>query len=574
MKKFILLILVLQICCFCSKTYGQVAQFPYLEGFENETFTQGENLYFITDWFGNYVDNRRVFQENINVRTGAFAMGLWPVAAEGEEEEEVEVFAQLDLDLTGMENVVAKFWVATEATAAYKHVKLYLKQSMDKGLTFGPKFIMGTDYRGFLNADTPYQEFTFPLHTSANNNPNVVLQFIVKSGARNGTVAKLFIDDVYIYAAPEDVFPPVALEPKPLNVNEINIGFNESVDESALDPANYIFSFGSPTGHSDSESGGHKITDLKELPTIGSITHTEPDMLTLNLNRPISIGKYYDLEISNIKDLAGNTMVTSTSTFIYNPLTEGLVISEIMYDEPPKEQNDNLEFIELYNNTDAPIELGGLMIKGGIASGKLPEFALQPSSYWVTAKNSAAFYDVFGVIVHEWMGANLSNDEAESLFIVNTNHHSGVMIDSLTYTPGKPWPEGAAGQGHSMELIDPLSDNSNPVNWKNSSNYFGNYKGYDIYASPGSATLGTEDKLSQNVLKLYPNPVTNGILNIESTTGNLATIYNALGQKVFSTKIDDSYNIQTFNLSGWQSGVYFVKISDGRNTSIKKLILR
>jgi len=109
MKKFIPLILVVQICCFCSKSYGQVAQFPYLEGFENETFVQGENLYFITDWFGNYVDNRRVFQENINLRTGAFAMGLWPVAAEGEEEEEIEVFAQVDLDLTGLENVVTKF---------------------------------------------------------------------------------------------------------------------------------------------------------------------------------------------------------------------------------------------------------------------------------------------------------------------------------------------------------------------------------------------------------------------------------------------------------------------------------
>jgi hypothetical protein len=570
MKKFILLILVLQICCFCSKTYGQVAQFPYLEGFENETFTQGENLYFITDWFGNYVDNRRVFQENINVRTGAFAMGLWPVAAEGEEEEEVEVFAQLDLDLTGMENVVAKFWVATEATAAYKHVKLYLKQSMDKGLTFGPKFIMGTDYRGFLNADTPYQEFTFPLHTSANNNPNVVLQFIVKSGARNGTVAKLFIDDVYIYAAPEDVFPPVALEPKPLNVNEINIGFNESVDESALDPANYIFSFGSPTGHSDSESGGHKITDLKELPTIGSITHTEPDMLTLNLNRPISIGKYYDLEISNIKDLAGNTMVTSISTFIYNPLTKGLVISEIMYDEPPKEQNDNLEFIELYNNTDAPIELGGLMIKGGIASGKLPEFALQPSSYWVTAKNSAAFYDVFGVIVHEWMGANLSNDEAESLFIVNTNHHSGVMIDSLTYTPGKPWPEGASGLGHSMELIDVSADNSNPLNWKDSNNYIGNYNGIDIYASPGYANsiLGTKDSFKEKIIRVYPNPVKD-LLIIDSKVKIIKVeMYSVLGKKVLEKKS----NFNQIQTNGISHGVYIVKIYSEDGFIFKKII--
>lgn len=570
MKRFIILILVSHICCFCSKTFGQVVQFPYLESFENETFMQGENLYFITNWFGNYIDNIRIFQENTNVKNGTYALGLWPISEEGVDSEEIEISVKVNLDLTGLENVVAKFWVATEATAAYKHVKLYLKQSMDGGLTFGPKFIMGTDYRGFLNADTPYQEFSFPLHTSANNNPNVILQFIAKSGARKGTVAKLFIDDVYIYAAPEDVFAPVAIEPKPLNVNEINIGFNESVDESALDPANYIFSLGSTTGHIDSETEGHKIVDLKELPTISSITQTESDIFTLNLNIPISIGKYYDLEISNIKDLAGNTMVTSTSTFIYNPLTEGLVISEIMYDDPPKEQNDNLEFIELYNNTDTPIELGGLMIKGGIASGKLPEFALQPDSYWVTAKNTTAFYNIFGVIVHEWIGANLSNDEAESLFIVNTNHHSDVKIDSLTYTPGKPWPEGASGLGHSMELIDVSADNSNPLNWKDSNNYIGNYNGIDIYASPGYANsiLGTKDSFKEKIIRVYPNPVKD-LLIIDSKVKIIKVeMYSVLGKKVLEKKS----NFNQIQTNGISHGVYIVKIYSEDGFIFKKII--
>ena len=271
MKRFIPLILVFYLFCFYQKAHSQVTQFPYTESFENTAFTQGSNVYFINNWFGNHVDSTRVFQENVIVKTGTSALGLWPVPLEGVDSEEIELIVNVDLDLTGMENIVAKFWVATQATAAYKHVKLYLKQSMDGGETFGPKFIMGTDYRGFVNANTPYQEFTFPLHTSANNNPNVVLQFIAKSGARKGTVAKLFIDDVYIYEAPEDIFPPVAIEPKPQSVNKIMIRFNESVDETALNPANFTFAYGSPTGHSGSGSGGHKIAELKELPAIDSI---------------------------------------------------------------------------------------------------------------------------------------------------------------------------------------------------------------------------------------------------------------------------------------------------------------
>ena len=570
MKRFLSLLFVLIFSSLFTTVFGQVTQFPYTESFENESFLEGTNVYFINNWLGNHVDGIRIFQEKTNVKSGSTALGLWPVAEEGEDSEEIEITAQVNLDLTGLENVVANFWVATAATGAMKHVKLYLKLSVDGGLTFGPKFIMGTDYRGFVNADTPYKEFTFPLHTSANNNPNVVLQFIAKSGAKSGTVAKLLIDDVYIYAAPEDIFPPIAVEPKILNVNQINIRFNEAVDASSLDPANFIFSPGSPSGHGGSGTGEHKFTSATELPAVGSITQTESDLITLNLATPLSIGKYYDLEISNIKDIAGNTMVTSISTIIYNPLTTGLVITEIMFDEPPKEQNDNLEFIELYNVTDEPIELGGLMIKGGIASGKLPEFTLQPDSYWVTAKNSSAFYNFFGVLVHQWMGANLSNDEPESLFIVNTNHHSGVMIDSLTYHAGTPWPESAAGLGHSMELIDPLSDNTDPANWKSSSNYFGMYNGYDIYASPGAAnsTLGIKESFLEKVIKLYPNPVKDILIIDSKIQLTKVEIYSVLGKKV--KEINTNFNaIQTSTLP---NGIYIVKIYSDKEFTTKKIL--
>ncbi len=570
MKRFLPLLLVLLFFSLFTKTFGQVTQFPYTESFENVTFTEGNNVFFINNWFGNIVDGVRIFQEKTNVKSCTSALGLWPVVEEGEDEEEIEITADVNLDLTGLENVVANFWVATVATGAMKHVKLYLKLSVDGGLTFGPKFIMGTDYRGFVNADTPYKEFTFPFHTDANDNPNVVLKFIAKSGAKKGTVAKLLIDDVYIYSAPEDLFPPIAVEPKILNVNQINIQFNEAVDASTLDPVNFVFSLGSTSGHGD--TGEHKITEINELPAIESINQIESDLITLNLITPLNIGRYYDLEISNITDLAGNTMVTTTSTIIYNPLTKGLVITEIMFDEPPKEQNDNLEFIELYNITDTPIELGGLMIKGGIASGKLPEYTLQPDSYWITVKNAVAFKDFFGIDAYQWMGANLSNDEAESLFIVNTNHHSGVMIDSLTYHAGKPWPDRAAGLGHSMELINPLSDNTDPANWKNSSNYFGVYNDYEIYASPGAAnsTLGVKDSFFKNAITIYPNPVKDILIINSKIQITKVEIYSVLGKKVKEIKTEFN-SIKTSELP---QGIYIVKIYSEKAYTTKKILKR
>jgi len=74
---------------------------------------------------------------------------------------------------------------------------------------------------------------------------------------------------------------------------------------------------------------------------------------------------------------------------------------------------------------------------------------------------------------------------------------------------------------------------------------------------------------------MYPNPTTaSKIVNIQNTTGNLVNIYNMLGQEVFRTKLNNSSGTQTLNLSALQSGLYFVKISDGQNTSVKKLIVK
>lgn len=550
MKQFILITTLIFLGSFYLKAFSQVNQFPYLESFENEIFTEGTNVYFINNWFGNFVDGTRVFLENVTVKSGTHALGLWPIVEEGEDDGEVEIIAQVDLDLTGLENVVSDFWVATVATGAMKHIKLYMMISLDGGLTFGPRFIMGTDHRGFANMNTSYKEFIFALHPNAFNNPNVVLRFMAKAGAKSGYAAKILIDDVSIYAAPEDIFPPIVADPSVINVNQIQIQFSEPLGDSALDPNNYIF--------------------INATPLVDTVTLTKPDLVTLNLSVPIQIGKYYDLQLSNIKDLAGNTMLTNTFTLVFNPLTEGLVITEIMYDEPPPEQNDNLEFIELYNITESPIELGGLMIKGGITSGKLPEYTLQPNSFWVTSKNAAAFSGFFGVSSYQWHGANLSNDEPESIFIVNTMHHSGTKIDYLTYGNGPPWPEGAAGLGHSMELIDPLADNSDPSNWKSSTTYFGKYNGYDIYATPGApnSTLGIDDLIVEKPIRLYPNPVTD-FLTIDSNIQPIKVeLYSIFGKKIKEINSDFKF-ISTHTLS---DGMYIVKVYFENSFVYKKII--
>jgi len=94
----------------------------------------------------------------------------------------------------------------------------------------------------------------------------------------------------------------------------------------------------------------------------------------------------------------------------------------------------------------------------------------------------------------------------------------------------------------------------------------------DVLIGTAGPTLNTKSSkiVSFNV---YPNPTT-GIINIKNTTGNLVNIYDILGHNVFTAKINGSSNVQTLNLSALQKGLYFVKISDGTNSSVKKIILQ
>ena len=75
-------------------------------------------------------------------------------------------------------------------------------------------------------------------------------------------------------------------------------------------------------------------------------------------------------------------------------------------------------------------------------------------------------------------------------------------------------------------------------------------------------------------VKIYPNPVHTAIMveykaASQTTTKNI-TIYNAIGVRVFTTAI--TKEISSFDLSKYAAGIYIVKVNDGKNTSVTKII--
>jgi len=148
------------------------------------------------------------------------------------------------------------------------------------------------------------------------------------------------------------------------------------------------------------------------------------------------------------------------------PLVRDLVINEIMFH--PISENDAEEYIEVYNRGTNNQPLGGLSLGGGITFSEFPNTNLGPGQFVVVARRPTALTNKYpnltiGVnLLGPWFGRLGNRTDQIQLFWY------GVLIDEVTYADGGRWGQWADGDGSSLELIDPRSDNRLAPNWADS----------------------------------------------------------------------------------------------------------
>jgi hypothetical protein len=91
------------------------------------------------------------------------------------------------------------------------------------------------------------------------------------------------------------------------------------------------------------------------------------------------------------------------------------------------------------------------------------------------------------------------------------------------------------------------------------------------WADVTDGTLGTNNNYIAG-LKIYPNPVTNGTLFIETAANATKTVavYDVLGKLVLNTTTSDS----AVNVSALHTGVYIVNITEEGKTASRKLVIK
>ena len=146
-----------------------------------------------------------------------------------------------------------------------------------------------------------------------------------------------------------------------------------------------------------------------------------------------------------------------------------IVINELMYN--PASDNDDDEYLELYNTTASPIDLENWCFTDGItlvtanptdSSCFESGTTIAANGYLLVSPNPTQTNTAYGqTAAASYAGSKLSNGGET----VTLQDNTATTINTITYDDAPPWPASPDGTGPSLELKDPSLDNNDPANW-------------------------------------------------------------------------------------------------------------
>jgi hypothetical protein len=237
-----------------------------------------------------------------------------------------------------------------------------------------------------------------------------------------------------------------------------------------------------------------------------------------------------------------NTRLTSF-TACSNPVLPALVISKINYNPMPvdKLESDDLEFIEITNNSNQTVNLTGIYFSELGVSYQFPANSnIGAGKKIILAGKESTFQQFYGTVPFGQFTRNLSN-KSEKIVLADA---FGNVIDSVRYMDSVPWPVEADGGGYFLKLIDLNSDNSLAENWTISSNL----------------SVGIQDNTVDRMVSIFPNPARSKI-NVDSKLHqiNSLEVFDINGRKLMA-KNEINSNRFTIDVEKLLPGIYILKM--------------
>jgi len=283
-------------------------------------------------------------------------------------------------------------------------------------------------------------------------------------------------------------------------------------------------------------------------PNAVAVSGVLSNVVTLTFSTPFIANIIYTVSVTGVlTDCAGNaqTGVSQTTFSKYTPQIFDLVFNEIMADPDPSQGIPNVEYVELFNRTNFPINLKNWKFKYGstekeIVSGTIAAngYALITSPTNAIALSSLGNYNVLNTpdLANSFLtnsGTSLLLQDSVGHYICFTNY-ADTWYGNSTKALG----------GWSLEKIDPSNLCAEKTNWKAAI--------VEIGGTPGainSVNAGNPDNVApstKNICVLDSNSIqidfseliaTNNLANASITINNNITVQQVFVGNEYSNSI-------------------------------------
>ena len=203
------------------------------------------------------------------------------------------------------------------------------------------------------------------------------------------------------------------------------------------------------------------------------------------------------------------------------------------------------------NCSGSRLDLSGVRLSGAVIF-TFGNVILEPGARICVVEDSGAFTIAYGgtpVVAGQWSGA--LNNSSDTIILLDKARNE---IERASYSDTAPWPTDPDGGGYSLVRVNPATNASSPLNWRNSTTAGGNPGGSDSTAFVGSPLadgdgdgspavmeyfLGTSDTVA-NTLPAVGNRLPDGRMTL--------TFPRRLGADDVTYTVEASTNLSTWNV--------------------------
>jgi hypothetical protein len=367
--------------------------------------------------------------------------------------------------------------------------------------------------------------------TDAEFNTSAHLGIICTYTASNAD--NFFFDDFYFGNIIVDTTAPSVTSVEAINANQLEVLFSEAISPSATNISNYQI-----TGNIN--------------PTSAAISGGNPALVTLTFSNSFSPNTNLNLSVSNVQDLAGNTMTASSTPFTFfvpaTPNVRSVVFNEILADPTPSAGLPEVEFVEVYNPTNEVFNLENWTFVNSTTAKVLPAYNLPPNGFVILtdANNVGQFTNVIGITSFTAL-----TNSTDSLTLLD---NAGNVIDILVYSDDWFATSEKAEGGWTLEQINPLLPCSTASNWAESIAPNGGtpeIQNSVFNNSPDTSApqITSSGNTSSNIISIFFNEtmetdVSNVSVTIEPNLGNITLEW--INVTTLSIQTEQSFGIGQF----------------------------